>query len=124
MANVSLINYRSIKNQICEQTQEIVNIILVNSDEEADLTEFDLSEHGIIGIQSDEVMFYDRLQEVFIHRTFKSPCPAISNAEIEMAKQITGCKTKSSKIESNRKQLSTLCDESWTNVTSALGELY
>ena len=98
------------------------NSFSVNSAQEPDIIETDMSEFGLVGIETDQIMFYNGLQEIIIHRTFKSPCPSITNAEIQMSKEITGCRTKASKIESNRKQLSKLCEDSWDNVTQALGK--
>ena len=94
----------------------------MNLAQKPDIIETDMSEFGLVGIETDQIMFYNGLQEIYIHRVYKSPCPSITNAEIEMSKEITGCRTKSSKIEENRKQLSKLCEDSWRNVTQALGE--
>ena len=97
--------------------------LLLANDAVPDLMETDLSEFGIIGVESSEILFYNGHTEVIIHRTYASPCNEITYADVDVATEIQSCNTRSSKIDTNKKQLETLCEESWFNVTKALGTL-
>ena len=86
--------------------------------------ETDLSEYGLIGIESSEIQFFNGQTEVIIHRTFASPCNEITYADVDVSTEIQSCNTKTSKIDANKKQLETLCHNSWNNVTRSLCKFF
>ena len=67
-------------------------------------------------------MFFNGYTEIVIHRTFASPCNEITYADIDVATEIQSCNTRTSKIDDNKKQLESLCEASWSNITRALGK--
>ena len=97
-------------------------IFFLGDDDFPDLLETDFSEYGIVSIESSQILFFNGQTEVFIHRTFASPCHEITFADINIATEIGSCKTRTSKIEANKQQLQQLCQESWFNVTKALSK--